>query len=116
MDQVKEIKTSEGHSVFIKSVLSRKECKEINLIAKSVIKVDTVTGTTKEVTLADLTRATRLVLNFLVIRISNPDGTDAKNIEDTIDNMLQEDEDALLIEADAITEAASVSKKNVTTT
>lgn len=107
----KEITTSEGHKVYLKQDLTHKEKKEVNRIAKSAILLDLNTGKPKDVSMADLERASRLVLDYLTVKIVNPDGTEAVNAVETIDNMSPEDETMLLQEADKVTQSINVDKK-----
>ncbi|HEX2910387.1 MAG TPA: hypothetical protein VH186_06230 [Chloroflexia bacterium] len=107
-----ELITSEGHKVYIKQNLTRKEVKTVLQIANSAIVFDVTTQRVINPTIADLQQATRKVLEYLIVKIMLPDGTEAKDISAVLDELTYEDEMVLLRKADEITKNLTLSKKN----
>lgn len=110
-----ELKTSTGYIVHIKPELTYGQFIQIQKLIASQMKVDPDTNKiTSEYEGAVLFEANRKTMEFLVVKVIDPQGVEMTNVMDAIDNMPLTDGMMLSEKVNEISAKASLPKKRGT--
>jgi len=107
-----EFKTPSGWAVHIRTDLTYGQFIQIQKLIASQMKIDPITNKiTSEYEGGMLFEANRKTMEFLVVKVMDPQGIEQTNIMDAIDNMPRADGMALQEKVNEISNKASLPKK-----